>query len=135
MDVCFDDGPAFAAISSRMNRRPVEGDTMSAEVGDDDRQPTRAEIERMEGPVVLEFGASWCGHCQALAPWLARLLEGHPNVHHRKVEDGPGKPLGRSFRVKLWPTLVFLRDGQVVKNVSRPGLGEVREGLEAIDGA
>jgi thioredoxin 1 len=108
---------------------------MPADLGDDDRQPTRVQIERMVGPVLLEFGATWCGHCQALAPRLARLLEGHPNVHHLRVEDGPGKRLGRSFRVKLWPTLVFLRDGQVVKQVTRPGLPEVREGLEAIDGA
>ena len=83
---------------------------------------------------MLEFGASWCGHCQALAPKLARLLEDHPDVQHIKIEDGPGKPLGRSFEIKLWPTLVFIKDGQVVEQVARPGLGEVREGLEAIDG-
>ena len=93
------------------------------------------EIERMEGPVLLEFGASWCGHCQALAPKLARLLEGNPDVQHVKVEDGPGKRLGRSFRVTLWPTLVFLKDGRAVKQVARPGLGEIREGLAIIAGA
>lgn len=95
-------------------------------------EPTREEVERMPGPVVLEFGASWCGHCQALAPDLAALLKQFPGVRLVWVEDGKGKPLGRSFRVKLWPTLVFLRDGQVVKQVSRPELSEVRQGLEAI---
>jgi thioredoxin 1 len=95
-------------------------------------EPTREEVERMEGPVVLEFGASWCGHCQALAPDLAALLEHYPGVRLVWVEDGKGKPLGRSFHVKLWPTLVFLRDGQVVKQVSRPEVSEVREGLEAV---
>jgi thioredoxin 1 len=98
------------------------------------REPSRDEIERMDGPLLLEFGASWCGHCLALAPKLARLLEDYPEVPHIKIEDGPGKRLGRSFRVKLWPTLVFMRDGQVVKQVSRPELGEVREGLAAIAG-
>src|SRR3954449_3423084 len=98
-------------------------------------EPTREEIDCTAGPVLLEFGAHWCGFCQALAPELAALLEEFPQVRHIKVEDGKGKPLGRSFRVKLWPTLVFLRDGQVIKQVSRPGHGEVREGLEAIDGA
>jgi thioredoxin 1 len=83
----------------------------------------------------LEFGATWCGHCQTLAPKLARFLEGYPDVQHVKIDDGPGKPLGRSFGVKLWPTLVFLKDGRVVKRVARPGLGAVQEGLEAIDGA
>lgn len=94
---------------------------------------TRGEIDRTGGPVLLEFGASWCGHCRALAPGLARLLEGHPDIQHIKVEDGPGKWLGRSFRDKLWPTLVFLRDGQVVRQVARPGLREIQDGLEAID--
>jgi len=41
-------------------------------------------------------------------------------VRHLKIEDGPGRPLGRSFRVKLWPTLVFLRDGVEVARVVRP---------------
>ena len=63
---------------------------------------------------------------------MAALLEKYPDVRHIKVEDGKGKPLGRSFRVKLWPTLVFLRDGQVLKQVSRPEPAEIREGLEAI---
>jgi len=108
---------------------------MSTDTGDDDRQPTRAEIESMVGPVLLEFGASWCGHSLALAPRLARLLDDHPEVHHVKIEDGPGKRLGRSFGVKLWPTLVFLRDGVVLKQVARPTLGEVQEWLEAVDGA
>ena len=58
-----------------------------------------------------EFGASWCPHCQAIQPCLEAMLAGYPEVEHISVEDGRGKPLGRSFGVKLWPTLVFLRDG------------------------
>jgi thioredoxin len=94
-----------------------------------DQEPSRDEIERMAGPVLLEFGASWCGYCQSLAPKLSRLLEDYPDVQHIKIEDGPGRPLGRSFRVKLWPTLVFMKDGQVLRQVSRPEVDEVREGL------
>jgi thioredoxin 1 len=101
--------------------------------GEDEQEPTREEIDQTDGPVLLEFGASWCPYCQALAPRLAALLRSFPRVRHIKVEDGPGRPLGRSFRVKLWPALVFLRDGQVVKQLARPdGIDEVREGLEAI---
>jgi len=96
------------------------------------REPTREEIDALPGPVVLEFGASWCPHCQALQPQLAALLQKYPSVRHIKVEDGRGKPLGRSFRVKLWPNLVFLRDGAVVRQLARPYTDQVREGLDAI---
>jgi thioredoxin 1 len=98
----------------------------------DDREPTRAEVDAMKGPVLLEFGASWCPHCQALAPKLAALLESHPEIRHIKVEDGPGQPLGRSFQVKIWPNLVFLRDGQVIQQLARPQAEEVTEELRAI---
>jgi thioredoxin 1 len=98
------------------------------------REPSRDEVDRMEGPVLLEFGASWCPHCQALAPELRHLLEAHPEVRHIWVEDGKGRPLGRSFRVKLWPTLVFMRDGRILRQVSRPDLAEVREGLAELAG-
>lgn len=97
-------------------------------------EPTREELDAMKGPLVAEFGTTWCEYCQALAPGLARLLEAQPTVRHIKIEDGPGRPLGRSFRVKLWPTLVFMKDGKIVKQVSRPDIEEVRDGLASIAG-
>jgi thioredoxin 1 len=98
----------------------------------DGAEPTKEEVDRMPGPVLLEFGASWCGYCQALRPHLDELLRQFPDVRHVWVEDGRGKPLGRSFRVKLWPTLVFLRDGRVMQQLARPRPDEARAGLEAI---
>ena len=105
---------------------------MSAASDEVGLEPTRKEVNRMEGSVLLEFGAAWCGHCRMLAPQLAALLGQFPGVRHIKVEDGPGRPLGRSFRVKLWPNLVFLRDGQVLRQLARPGVHEVREGLSLL---
>ena len=48
------------------------------------------------------------------------MLARHPEASHIKVEDGKGKPLGRSFRVKLWPTLVLMDKGKEVGRVVRP---------------
>ncbi len=94
---------------------------------------TPEQVPELKGPVVLEFGASWCGICRGAAPDIKEAFESFPQVQHIKIEDGPGKRLGRSFRVKLWPTLVFLRDGQVVQQTVRPeSSDEIREGLQAI---
>src|SRR5688572_19003690 len=97
-----------------------------------DAELTREQVDALPGPVVLEFGASWCGFCQDLRPRLATALDRHPGVRHIQIEDGPGKRLGRSFRVKLWPTLVFLRDGQAVQVAVRPEDDEVEAGLQAV---
>jgi thioredoxin 1 len=95
--------------------------------------PTREEIEATRGPHVLEFGTDWCGHCQGAQVHIATAMDGFPDVPHTKVEDGPGRPLGRSFRVKLWPTVIALRDGKEVGRVVRPGSAEeVRQALAAL---
>ena len=83
-------------------------------------EPTRQEIDASAQPTVIEFGASWCGYCQGAQGDIAAVMRAHPNVRHIKVEDGKGKPLGRSFRVKLWPTLVYLEHGAEVGRVVRP---------------
>lgn len=82
--------------------------------------PTRAEVDALPGLTLLEFGTTWCGHCRAAQPALAQALAPHAALRHIKVEDGPGQALGRSFRIKLWPTLVLLREGQEVARVVRP---------------
>jgi thioredoxin 1 len=83
-------------------------------------EPARAEIDALAGPVLLEFGTSWCGFCRAAQPLIAHACASHPAVRHIKVEDGSGRRLGRSFRVTLWPTLIFLRDGKEIERLVRP---------------
>lgn len=82
--------------------------------------PARGEVDALAGLTLLEFGTDWCGHCRAAQPALAEVLSQHLQWRHLKVEDGPGRPLGRSYRVKLWPTLILLRDGQEVARLVRP---------------
>jgi len=96
--------------------------------------PAREAIDGLGGPVLLEFGTPWCGFCRAAQPRIAEALEAHPEVRHVKVEDGPGRRLGRSFRVKLWPTLVFLKDGQAQETLVRPHDAEaIAQALDRID--
>jgi thioredoxin 1 len=83
-------------------------------------QPERSAIDALPGVVALDFGTNWCGYCQAAASHIDDALAPYPGVRHIKVEDGPGRKLGRSFKVKLWPTVVVLKDGQEVARVVRP---------------
>jgi thioredoxin 1 len=96
-------------------------------------EPSRAEVDALAGPAVIEFGATWCGHCRAIQAPLAAALARHPEVRHIRVEDGPGRPLGRSYRVKLWPTLLFLRDGREVARLVRPPGPAIEQALRALE--
>ena len=82
--------------------------------------PERAEIDALTAPVLLEFGVDWCPHCQAAQPAIAAALAAQPALTHLKIEDGPGRRLGRSFRVKQWPTLILMRGGVELGRVVRP---------------
>lgn len=84
------------------------------------QEPSRADVEAMPGEVMLEFGAPWCGHCIAAAPIAEHALGMREGVRHLRIEDGRSRPLGRSFRVKLWPTFVLLRDGVEHARAVRP---------------
>ncbi|MDP1565485.1 MAG: thioredoxin family protein [Polaromonas sp.] len=97
-------------------------------------EPQRDQIDALSGPAVLEFGAAWCGFCRGAQPLIAAAFVAHPGVRHLKVEDGSGRRLGRSFGIKLWPTLVFLRDGREMARLVRP-VSEVAiaRALAAID--
>lgn len=97
-------------------------------------EPSRAEIDRLPGAVVVDFGNDWCGYCRAARPAIERAFAAHPGVKHIQVADGSGQPLGRSFGVKLWPTLVFLRDGKEFARVVRPYDSEpILDALEQVD--
>jgi thioredoxin 1 len=83
-------------------------------------EPQRAAIDVLQGPAVIEFGTPWCGHCSAAQPLLAAAFAYYPLIPHIKIEDGKRRRLGRSFGVKLWPTLVFLNNGKEIARLVRP---------------
>ena len=92
-------------------------------------EPSRQSVDGLQGTTVLEFGTSWCGWCKAAQPLITAALSPRPQVKHLRIEDGSGKPLGRSYGVKLWPTLIFLKDGKEMARVVRPA------DLQSIQGA
>jgi thioredoxin 1 len=96
-------------------------------------EPSRLELDELTVPAVVEFGTAWCGWCRGAQPLIASALAPHPDVRHIKIEDGSGRRLGRTFGVKLWPTLVFLRGGSEIARLVRPqSAAEIAAALSAL---
>lgn len=96
-------------------------------------EPTREEVNAFKGATILEFGATWCSYCKAAQSTITSELTHFPNIRHIKIEDGKGRRLGRSFQVKLWPTLIFMKDGLELKRLVREiDAEELRLGLALI---
>ncbi len=94
-------------------------------------EPKREEVKALPGATLVEFGTR--GHCRRAQPLIAEAMSAHPNVRHIKVADASGRRLGRSFKVKRWPTLVFLRDGRETAKLVRPGTAdEIKHALAQI---
>ena len=91
-----------------MNRSPEYGP-----------EPSLDEVAALRGWVLLDFGTAWCGHCQAALSLVDGFVAAHGVVHIR-AEDGPKRPLGRGYRITLWPTLVLLLDGVELARTVRP---------------
>ena len=97
-------------------------------------EPRRSEIDAFAEPVLIEFGATWCGYYRAAQPLVAELLAGHPQLRHIRIEDGPGRPLGRSFRVKIWPTLIVMYHGSELARLVRPAdLRAIEDALAQVE--
>ena len=90
--------------------------------------PSLDDINGLSGFALLEFGAPWCGHCQASRDAVKEGIDEQSDLLHIKVFDGKGKRLGRQFGVKLWPTLILLHDGKEVERIARfTSVDEVRQ--------
>jgi Thiol-disulfide isomerase and thioredoxins len=82
--------------------------------------PERANLDASRGWLLLEFGSNGCGICHAATPSIAAALAERPDLLHLRIQDGKGLRLGRSYAVKLWPTLILLHDGREVRRLVRP---------------
>ncbi|HTQ99025.1 MAG TPA: thioredoxin family protein [Candidatus Acidoferrum sp.] len=97
-----------------------------------DTPPDRATLDATAGPLIVEFGSNSCGWCRAALPLITATME-PSQLPHVRVQDGKGQRLGRSYGVKLWPTLIMLRDGNEVARVVRPqSAADIEQALAAL---
>ena len=71
-----------------------------------------------EGLVMVDFWAEWCGPCRAVAPVLEELAEasdGEVTLLKVNVDENPG--LAARYEIRSIPTILFVKDGEVVDRV------------------
>ncbi|MBL8888761.1 MAG: thioredoxin [Planctomycetaceae bacterium] len=79
------------------------------------KQSLQAEVLDSPIPVVVDFYASWCGPCRALSPMLERLATEYAGrIKFVKVNTDEEPELSEAYDVSALPTMVFIKDGEVV---------------------
>ncbi|MDO4474726.1 MAG: thioredoxin [Eubacteriales bacterium] len=73
-----------------------------------------AEVLNSDKPVLLDFFATWCGPCQMVGPILEEIAEERTDIKVAKVDIDEQMALARKFRVMSVPTLVVMKDGEIV---------------------
>lgn len=86
-----------------------------------------------DGLTVVDFWASWCGPCRAMAPQFERAARMRPQFRFAKVDVDAQPALAAAFGVRSIPTLAVIRDGAVLGTAAGVvGADELVRSLDAI---
>jgi thioredoxin 1 len=80
-------------------------------IDDDNFTP---EVLESESPVLVEFGATWCGPCKTQLPILQLLKDTFNTLKVVKVDIDDSPSTTNKYNVKAVPTLLFIKDGVVL---------------------
>lgn len=76
------------------------------------------EVKESEKTVLLDFYADWCGPCSMVSPIIDEIAEENPQYLVGKVNVDEQEELAQEYGVFSIPTLVVLKNGEVINQVS-----------------
>lgn len=76
------------------------------------------EILNSDKTVLLDFYADWCGPCRMVAPFVHEIAEENPQYLVGKINVDDEPELAAAYDVMTIPTLVVLKDGKTINQVS-----------------
>ena len=92
------------------------------------------EFMATELPIVLDFGAAWCGPCKQLAPIIDELSEEYAGrIAVGKCDIEEADDLTMEYGIRNVPTVIFIKDGKIVDRfVGAKSKGDVKAKFEAL---
>lgn len=76
------------------------------------------EVMSSDKPVLLDFWASWCGPCRMVVPIVEEIASERPDIKVGKVNVDEQPELAIQFGIMSIPTLVVMKNGKVVNQVT-----------------
>jgi thioredoxin len=85
------------------------------------------------GKVIIDFYADWCGPCQKLGPHFLEYSKKYLNISFLKVDTDKAEELATHYEVSALPTILFIKDGDVISIIKGFNLDKIKSELEELN--